>query len=172
MYILGMSNITALRVQCRGFILSACTQDSAFIKVYGDRLLNIFIQVRKKKMSQIMFHFIVWWLQDTIKSCSSLTFMIIVMTHYSMTVSVCLRGLDVRGVLRTHGCPLCFYVRTCCCWTRQSAFSQSKAWTTTPFRLCGLWSGLAHPHLHLYAPPRESLTMETTPPPAGQHWAQ
>lgn len=74
------------------------------------------------------------------------------------------------GRLVHSGAPsLCLCGRTCCCWTRQNAFSPSSVWITTPSRPCGWWNGPAHPHLHLYAPPRENLTTETTPPPAGHH---
>lgn len=122
-------------------------------------------------MSQIIV-WLVWWLWDTIKFGSSLTFMIMAMIHSSTTVSVCLRGLHVRGVFSAHGLHLCgLWFRTCCSWTPPSAFSQSRAWTTTPSRPCGWWSGLGHPHPHLYAPLRENLTTETTLPPAGQQWA-
>lgn len=130
---------------------------------------------KTKQMSQITFHIIVWlvwWLWDTIKCGSSSTFMIMEMIHSSTTVSVCLRGLHVRGVFSAHGLHLCgLWFRTCCSWTPPSAFSQSRVWTTTPSRPCGWWSGLGHPHPHLYVPLRENLTTETTLPPAGQQWA-
>lgn len=117
----------------------------------------------------------VWWLQDTIMCSSSLTFMIMKMTHKKawLDVPACLWGLDVRCVCVFGGLICCpppssSRIRTCFCSTRRSASSRSSAWTITPSRRCGWWTGPARPRPHLYALPRGSLTTATTPPPAGQ----
>lgn len=61
-----------------------------------------------------------------------------------------------------------FLFRTCCCWTRRSAFWQSSVWTTSCSRRCECWSDLRlrlRPHPD---PPRGNRTTGTTPFLAGQ----